>query len=327
MKRKRRTKKFFLSSFFSTFYITFYFFLTMTDNNPIKDTFIATDVDQTELGKSAFNTQVESPSEPLPAPYKNEPNVTKDTTTTNGAAPKQNGLGGNNPLYQSPDVNFDDDPELYMRARIASLIYWEYPRRSASYLGMSLGVLILTQYYSLLQILAAFFTLATGANWVYVNTHKQTQRIVSGKAPEDVKNPHNDRLETKGVLISRDRVTYAAQLTVDVFEVFAQKITKLVLIENNTQSAVAVTVSYLIWTLAKYVSTKYLVGFFLVSAFSFPRLYLQHQELIDAHVAQHSENARVLAQQYGGVASAKAQQFYDQAWASLKKQPKVQKAE
>jgi hypothetical protein len=79
---------------------------------------------------------------------------------------------------------------LYIRARIASLIYWEHPRRSASYLGISLGVLVLTQYYSLLQILAAFFTLATGANWVYVNTHKQTQRIISGKSAEDIKNPH-----------------------------------------------------------------------------------------------------------------------------------------
>lgn len=128
-------------------------------------------------------------------------------------------------------------------------------------------------------------------------------------------------------MISRDRVTYAAQLSVDVFEVLAQKITKLVLIENNTQSAIAVTVSYFIWTLAKYVSTKYLVGFFLLSAFSCPRLYLQHQELIDAQVAHHGKNAQVLAQQYGGVASAKAQQFYDQAWATLKKQPKVEKAE
>jgi hypothetical protein len=82
------------------------------------------------------------------------------------------------------------DPASYIKVRTASLIYWEYPRRSLSFLGVSLGVLILTQYYSVLQILAAFFTLATGANWVYVNTHKQTQRIIAGKSPEDIKNPH-----------------------------------------------------------------------------------------------------------------------------------------
>lgn len=135
------------------------------------------------------------------------------------------------------------------------------------------------------------------------------------------------RLEAKGALIPRDRVTHAAQLTVDVFEVIARQVTKLILIEDNSQSAIAIFISYLVWTLAKYISTKYLVGFFLVSAFSFPRLYLQHQQLIDSHVAQHSEKARVLAKQYGGVASAKAQQLYDQAWATLKKQQKVQKAE
>ncbi|CAO3589348.1 unnamed protein product [Absidia cylindrospora] len=266
----------------------------------------------------AFTTQVQPPSEPITASQKIAETPVPQVAPTLGAN-TANGLPKGN-LYQSPTSNLT-------MARIASLIYWEYPRRSASYLGVSLSVLVLTQYYSVLQIVAAFFTLATGANWVYVNTHKQTQRIIAGKSAEDIKNPHNDRLQTKGALIPRDRVTHAAQLTVDVFEVIARQVTKLILIEDNTQSAVAVGVSYLLWTLAKYISTKYLVGFFLVSAFSFPRLYLQHQEVIDAHVAQHSEKARVLAKQYGGVASVKAQQLYDQAWASLKKQPKVQKAE
>ncbi|KAI8092717.1 Reticulon-domain-containing protein [Halteromyces radiatus] len=267
-------------------------------------------------------TEVQSPSEPIPTPRKTEevPKVTNPVPTqTNGLA--------KNTLYQSPNIKFEDDPAAYIKARISSLIYWEHPRRSATYLGVSLSVLILTQYYSLLQILACFFTLATGANWIYVNTHKQTQRIIAGKSGEDIKNPHSERLRTKGAMISRDRVTYAAQLSVDVFEVIAQQVTRLILIEDNTQSAVAIAASFSIWTLAKHISTKYLVGFFLVSAFTFPRLYLQHQEVIDAHVAQHSEKARILARQYGGVASTKAQELYDQAWAAIKKQPKSQKAE
>ncbi|ORZ12301.1 Reticulon-domain-containing protein [Absidia repens] len=288
-----------------------------------QDTSIPANTERKE--EPTFATQVQPPSEPIAASQKIADTPVPQVASTLGAN-TANGLAKGT-LYQSPNIKFDDDPASYIKARIASLIYWEYPRRSASYLGVSLSVLVLTQYYSVLQIIAAFFTLATGANWVYVNTHKQTQRIIAGKSAEDIKNPHNDRLQTKGALIPRDRVTHAAQLTVDVFEVIARQVTKLILIEDNTQSAVAVGVSYLLWTLAKYISTKYLVGFFLVSAFSFPRLYLQHQEVIDAHVAQHSENARVLAKQYGGVASVKAQQLYDQAWASLKKQPKVQKAE
>ncbi|KAI8335568.1 Reticulon-domain-containing protein [Chlamydoabsidia padenii] len=286
---------------------------------PVKDTFVATEVNHTE---PTSEPQLQSPAEPIPAPLKSNDNVAPQT-----APLKTTGLPKSTSLYQSPDIKFDDDPASYIKTRIASLIYWEYPRRSLSFLGLSLGVLILTQYYSVLQILAAFFTMATGLNLVYVNTHKQTQRIIAGKSPEDIKNPHRERLEAKRAFIARDQVTHAAQLSVDVFEVIARQVTKLMLIEDNTQSAISIGVSYLVWTLAKYISTKYLVGIFLVSAFSFPRLYLQHQQVIDSHVAQHSEKARVLAKQYGGIASAKAQQLYDQAWASIKKQQKVQKAE
>jgi hypothetical protein len=90
------------------------------------------------------------------------------------------------------------------------------------------------------------------------------------------------------------------------------------LIEDNWRSAISLVVSYLVWTLAKFVSTKYLVGFFLVSAFTIPRLYLQNQEVVDAHVAQQSKNARVLAEKYGGVASAKAKELSQQARSFIK---------
>lgn len=87
----------------------------------------------------------------------------------------------------------------------------------------------------------------------------------------------------------------------------------MVLIEDNWRSAIAFVASYFVWTLAKYVSTKYLIGFFVVSAFSLPRLYLQHQEVIDSHVTQQTKNARALLEQYGGVAGQKAQEYAAQA--------------
>jgi hypothetical protein len=82
------------------------------------------------------------------------------------------------------------DPPAYLKTKVESLIYWEYPKKSASFLVGSLAILILTQYYSLLQILAGVFTLATGLNWVFVNTHKQGQRFISGKSSENITNPH-----------------------------------------------------------------------------------------------------------------------------------------
>ncbi|CAO3625086.1 unnamed protein product [Cunninghamella blakesleeana] len=321
-----------------------------------QDTTVVNPQIETQTEK-VYANEVQSPTEPIPAPItktvedsvvpelnKVETTTTTTTTTTkivDGVeeapitvvefvktveSPNSKHSSAKSVLYQSPDIRFDDDPAKYIKAKIESLIYWEHPRKSAIYFGSALGVLILTQYYSVLQLLAAFFTIATGANWVYVNTHKQTQRIISGKAPQDIVNPHSGRLQNKGAIIARDRVTYAAQLTVDVFEVIAKQVTKLILIEDNTRSAIAIGVSYLVWTLAKYISTKYLVGFFLISAFTFPRIYLQHKTVIDAQVAEHSEKARVLAKQYGGVAYTKAQDVYQQALSSIKKE-KVQKTE
>lgn len=98
-----------------------------------------------------------------------------------------------------------------------------------------------------------------------------------------------------------------------MIEVIAQQVTKLVLVEDNWRSAISLVISYFVWTVAKYVSTKYLVGFFIVTAFTLPRLYLQHQDVVDAHVVRQSKNARILAEKYGGVASAKARELTAQA--------------
>lgn len=196
-----------------------------------------------------------------------------------------------------------------MKAKIESLIYWEYPKKSATFLASTLGLLVLTQYYSVLQIVAGIFTLATGINWLYVNLHKQSQRIISNKSSQDIVNPHNHRLQVQKTYIPRERVLRAAHLTTDVAEVVTQHVTRLVLIEDNFRSLVAFIVSFFVWTLAKYVSTKYLVGFFIISAFTLPRLYLQNKELVDAHVARQSQNARQLAEQYGSVANQRAREI------------------
>ncbi|KAL0085633.1 Reticulon-domain-containing protein [Phycomyces blakesleeanus] len=276
--------------------------------------------------KSAQEVPVAAPRQEVPQSVKSveEPITKKEVPVTAtpapSSAPTSTPSKGSNaansffaPVYQSPDIKFDDDPTAYIKSRTASLIFWEKPKKSAVVLGSTLTALILTQYYSVLQLLAAFFTIVTGLNWVYVNTHKQGQKFINGRAPADVTNPHNARLAVKTTLVSRDRVVRSAELAVDVIETLSRQVTKLVLIEDNSRSLVALAVSYSVWTLAKYVATKYIVGVFVVSAFLFPRLYLQHKDIIDSQVTQHSQHAYTLAQQYGGVASQTAKQYYGQA--------------
>lgn len=209
-------------------------------------------------------------------------------------------------------------PLGYLKAKVESLIYWETPKKSAVFLLGALGVLNLTQYYSFLQILAGLFTLATGLNLVYVNLHKQSQRVISNKAPHELVNPHNHRTSPK---IPRERVLRGAQVTMDVIEVVTQHVTKLILIEDNLRSLVAVVSSFFVWTLAKYVSTQALLTTFLILAFSLPRLYLQHQAVVDAHIEKYSKQARLLIEQYGSIASQKASEVLGQVKNSIKKSP------
>ncbi|KAI9487735.1 MAG: Reticulon-domain-containing protein [Benjaminiella poitrasii] len=226
-------------------------------------------------------------------------------------------LLSNNPS----SIKFEDNPSAYLKAKIESLVYWENPKKSALFLVGSLSILILSEFYSSLQIIAGVFTFVTGMNWVFVNTHKQGQKFIGGKSSKDISNPHSERLNRKENYIPRDRVLRAAHITIDIAEVITQQITKLVLIEDNWRSTISLVISYLVWTLAKYVSTKYLLAFFILSTFSLPRFYLQHQAKIDAHIAQQSNNARVLAEKYGKLANSKAKELTTQAKSYLKKKP------
>ncbi|KAI8085971.1 Reticulon-domain-containing protein [Gilbertella persicaria] len=283
------------------------------EESPIPSATAPPTVNET-LESSIPESKPEKPATTLDTPPPSVKPVTAPATTTTASTASSKPFS-----YTSPNIKFEDDPSTYLKTKVESLIYWEYPKKSATVLVGLLATLVLTQYYSLLQIVAGVFTLATGLNWVFVNTHKQGQRFIGGKSPENIANPHSERLHKQGTYIPRDRVLRTAQLTIDVVEVITQHITKLVLIEDNWRSAVSLVVSYLVWTIAKFVSTKYIVGFFIVSAFAFPRLYLQHQDVIDAHVAQQSKNARVLAEKYGGIANVKARELTEQAKSFLSK--------
>lgn len=114
-------------------------------------------------------------------------------------------------------------------------------------------------------------------------------------------------------LVSRDRIVHASNLLVDVVEAVAAEATKIVLIDDNFRSLRYFGISFTVWTVAKYLPTKWIVGVGILLAFSIPRLYLQHQEKIDSHLAQSSERAKVLASQYSEFAKQTASGVYNQA--------------
>lgn len=70
-----------------------------------------------------------------------------------------------------------------------SLIYWNIPGRSGIVLGGILSLLLLTSYYSLLYVVAASLTIATGFNLVFVNFYNFIRTVWTGLPVETFAHP------------------------------------------------------------------------------------------------------------------------------------------
>lgn len=93
-------------------------------------------------------------------------------------------------LFFSFILSFFLDPSFYLTTTVQSLIYWEYPFKSALVLSLILGSTWLTQYYSLLYMASSLFTIVTLINFVYVNMDYHSQRILTGKPTHTIRHPH-----------------------------------------------------------------------------------------------------------------------------------------
>ncbi|KAG0172160.1 hypothetical protein DFQ30_011062 [Apophysomyces sp. BC1015] len=194
-------------------------------------------------------------------------------------------------LAVSPVVAQPIQSTNYFKAKVVSLIYWEIPARSATVLVSLLGGLVLTQYYSLLYLGAAAFTIVTGINWIYVNLHQQGQRptVLKKRQQQQQQQQQQSARLRHATVFSRDRMDRIARIAIDVAEVTMNQLLKLVLVENSWYSGCAVLISYCTWTLAKHLAVKHLAGLMILAAFTIPRMYWLHHQVIDYHVARESQ--------------------------------------
>ncbi|KAG1052997.1 hypothetical protein G6F43_004892 [Rhizopus delemar] len=220
--------------------------------------------------------------------------------TTEEKMIRSESTSGDNTINQSNQsrlykVNYEEDPSGYLKIKIESLLYWEYPMKTVFIFFVTLSLLLFTQHYSLLRIFAGLFTVITGVNWIYVNLHKQIQRVLSSSPYH----PYHDRFNQS--LFDRERVVRGTERWMDVAETVARYVAKLILIENSYRSMLSLLSSFTIWTLTKYVSTQHLLMTGLILAFSLPRIYSQHQQVIDAHVEEYLKRVHVLLEKYGSI--------------------------
>ncbi|KAI7881916.1 hypothetical protein K492DRAFT_128276, partial [Lichtheimia hyalospora FSU 10163] len=171
--------------------------------------------------------------------------------------------------------------------QIYQLLQWKNPIRSGVTLGVILTSLVLARSYSLLQIGAALLTIGIGLNLIYVTFVVQTQKVFS-----DSKNPvHPYRYETHledFTSIDKRTVHHYSSLAVDIAETVIRALARIVFIEDSMTSLKWLVIFYLTWTISAHVSSRTIIGFFVVSAFVFPRLYMSNKGIIDSHI-QHGE--------------------------------------
>ncbi|KAI8065683.1 Reticulon-domain-containing protein, partial [Gongronella butleri] len=184
------------------------------------------------------------------------------------------------------------DPSGYLVTKLQSLMYWEHPAQSFGVLFGLLCSVYLSQSYSLLYLASAAFTLITAFNWVYVNLHYHSHRVLSGKPAEVIVHPHSDALsmrDARRTWFTEEQVNHSCQVALNVLEGVVEQVMELVLIEDSWRSGCAVAISFILWTLASLISTKSLVVLLTVLFFTVPRLYLEHQVDVDAY-AMHQQN-------------------------------------
>ncbi|CDS04194.1 hypothetical protein LRAMOSA07149 [Lichtheimia ramosa] len=214
------------------------------------------------------------------------PSNTTTTTTTTG------------PSMQDDTTTSSSSERTEVTQRIERQIYqllqWENPIRSGVTLGVILLSLVLSRSYSLLQIGAALLTIGIGLNLIYVTFVVQTQKVFSDA--KDPVHPYSGVIGHKGDFTSIDKRTvhHYSSLAVDIAETVIRALARIVFIEDSMTSLKWLIIFYMTWTISAHVSSRTIIGFFVVSAFVFPRLYMSNKGVIDSHI-QHGE--AVLKQQ------------------------------
>ncbi|KAL0074968.1 Reticulon-domain-containing protein [Phycomyces blakesleeanus] len=163
------------------------------------------------------------------------------------------------------------------------ILQWNNPVRSGAYLGLILGTLVLIGSYSPLQICSAILTVLVGLNLLYVSLTTQTHRVFSN---DDIDYTSRDVLAKEPIEIDRSQVRHYTNLLVDVTETVVHALSRIVLIEDSTTSLKWLAISYLTWVISGHVSSRVLAIMFVISAFSFPRLYMSNKDVLDARINQ-----------------------------------------
>ncbi|CEP17114.1 hypothetical protein [Parasitella parasitica] len=200
-----------------------------------------------------------------------------------------------------------NDVALLMYMEFMDLIYWEIPGRSGIILAGILASLVLTSYYSLLYVFAGTLTILTGFNLIFVNAYNGIRTVWTGLAAEEFPHPYHLHIRPqRSSLLPRDAMDYYIHKSVDILELVAQQIAKIVFVQDTKTTSLACLASGVIYLMTSLIPTKVFFGLLVVALFTAPYYYDKHQDLVDEQLLLLQEKSLVWKDKYGAVARNQA---------------------
>lgn len=167
-----------------------------------------------------------------------------------------------------------------METEVLSVLQWRNPIRSGVLFALIVGSIVLTRWYSLLQIGSTCLTLAIGINLIYVNLILQSQKVLTN---HEATHPYSDVIDNdRTSMIDRGSVNHYATVISELSETVIRALTRIIFIEDTLTSVKWMSIFFVIWKISAHFSTMDIVLMVVVSAFTFPRLYISNKEVVDA---------------------------------------------
>lgn len=167
-----------------------------------------------------------------------------------------------------------------METEVLSVLQWKNPIRSGVLFALIVGSIVLTRWYSLLQIGSTCLTLAIGINLIYVNLIVQSQKVLTN---HEATHPYSDVIDNdRYSMIDRRSVNHYSTVITELSETVIRALTRIIFVEDTLTSIKWMSIFFAIWKISAHFSTMDIILMVVISAFTFPRLYISNKDVVDA---------------------------------------------
>ncbi|CEP08156.1 hypothetical protein [Parasitella parasitica] len=178
-----------------------------------------------------------------------------------------------------------NDTTQRIESEVLNILKWKNPIRSGSIFALLVGSIIMTRWYSLVQISSSLLTIAIGINLIYVNFILQGQKLITSQDAAAASHPYNNVIHNdKHNMIDRKSVRHYSTVLTELSETMIRALTRIVFVENTATSIKWMSIFFVIWKVSAHVSTMDIVLAVVISAFVFPRLYISNKNVVDAQI-------------------------------------------